>query len=207
MSISSDTEIIRAYYPHCAWPKLYYGVVTELAASIKARNILEVGVAFGYHAENILNSLSTVTYYGIDPYKAGYDKKDSHVASVCQLFSEPDGQQAVNRLYDVVRVKLSAYGTRAKLSRESSTYAAKRFLAGFFDLIFIDGNHTYDAVKSDLSAWWPKLKTGGIFCGDDYLWAGVKTAVDEFASANNQAVKFVAKKGTNYPIWFINKSS
>src|ERR1700691_739839 len=118
MPLLSDTEIIRMYFPYCTWPALYYGVVTELATSMKARNILEIGVAFGYHAENILNTLGEITYYGVHSYQAGYDDKDPHVAIVCQLFHEPDGQRAVNRLYNVVREKLSVYGERVKLYRE-----------------------------------------------------------------------------------------
>ena len=37
----------------------------------------------------------------------------------------------------------------------------------WFDLIFIDGDHTYPQVKKDIVASFGKLKTGGIFCGDD----------------------------------------
>ncbi len=30
-----------------------------------------------------------------------------------------------------------------------------------FDLIFVDGDHSYDAVKKDVEDWWPKLAAGG----------------------------------------------
>ena len=50
-------------------------------------------------------------------------------------------------------------------------------------------------MRDDIAAWWPKLKPGGLFAGDDYgalpvqminfgqglLSFGVKQAVDEFA--------------------------
>jgi predicted O-methyltransferase YrrM len=207
MSIASDMEIVQAYLPRCNWPRLYYGVVAALAEEIQAHAVLEVGVAFGYHAENILGSLKSVRYYGVDPYKAGYDENDVHEASVRQLFQESDPQRAVDRLYRVVKRKLNAYGGRAKLYRGPSVEAADRFESNFFDLIFVDGNHTHDAVKMDLVAWWPKLKPNGILCGDDYVWPGVKQAVDEFALASSIAVRLVAKTGTNYPIWIIRKPS
>ena len=48
------------------------------------------------------------------------------------------------------------------------------------DMVFIDGNHSYDAVKADIEAWLPKTKK--MICGHDYgdpLAPGVKQAVDE----------------------------
>ena len=36
------------------------------------------------------------------------------------------------------------------------------------DYLYIDADHTYEAVTSDLRAWWPHLKTGGLIAGDDY---------------------------------------
>jgi predicted O-methyltransferase YrrM len=50
------------------------------------------------------------------------------------------------------------------------------------DLVFIDGDHHYEHVKSDIQAWLPHIKPGGVLCGHDYgyeKWAGVKQAFDE----------------------------
>ena len=205
MPVSTDGEIIRANLARCAWPPLYYGVVQHLAETIGAKTMAEIGVAYGYHAESILSALKNMTYYGIDPYLVGYDPKDIFVRDVGRLFNEAGPQRAMDRLHAAVKQNLRAYGHRAKLHRKTSIEAAQSFADGFFDLIFIDGDHTYDAVKADLAAWWPKLKIGGIFCGDDYVWPDVKRAVDEFASAHGRVVKFAVKAGTNYPIWTIAK--
>ena len=48
---------------------------------------------------------------------------------------------------------------------------AEAFESEVFDVVFLDGDHSYEAVKQDLNAWWPKLKSGGLFCGDDYHYA------------------------------------
>ena len=49
------------------------------------------------------------------------------------------------------------------------------------DLIFIDGDHSYEAVRADVEAWIPKVKDGGIVVLHDIGWAeGVKRAVKEF---------------------------
>lgn len=59
--------------------------------------------------------------------------------------------------------------------------ASKRFKDGSVDMVFIDADHEYGAVKEDLEAWWPKVKIGGALGGHDYHPSfGVIKAVDEF---------------------------
>ena len=52
------------------------------------------------------------------------------------------------------------------------------------DLVHIDAGHEYGSVISDLRAWWPLLRSGGILLGDDYYtggeWPGLRRAYDEF---------------------------
>lgn len=58
------------------------------------------------------------------------------------------------------------------------------------DMVFIDGNHDYDAVMADLNAWYPKTKR--IICGHDYQsegFPGVSEAVDEFFGDRAYPVK------------------
>jgi predicted O-methyltransferase YrrM len=48
------------------------------------------------------------------------------------------------------------------------------------DLLFIDADHSYSAVKADLSAWAPKVRSGGWIVLHDWGWAeGVQRATAE----------------------------
>lgn len=62
-----------------------------------------------------------------------------------------------------------------------SISASKGFPDGFFDVVFIDGNHSYRAVRADILAWMAKIKRYGILMGHDYdrHWPGVVRAVNE----------------------------
>ena len=60
--------------------------------------------------------------------------------------------------------------------------AASLFKNDSVDFCYVDAGHTYDAVTKDLTAWWPKIKPGSYFAGDDYTrgWPEVQQAVWDF---------------------------
>ena len=67
------------------------------------------------------------------------------------------------------------------IKRMRSVDAAKDFEDNSLDLVFIDGDHSYECCKEDIEAWWPKLKKGGVMLGHDYgpKHPGVIKAVKE----------------------------
>lgn len=98
--------------------------------------------------------------------------------------------------YQIARESVVEYKDRAVILRMFSSAAAARFPDEFFDFIYIDAGHEYQAVLRDLHTWWPRLKTGGMFAGDDFADAydtfpkssthtrmnwGVKSAVHNFS--------------------------
>ena len=77
----------------------------------------------------------------------------------------------------------------------------QQFQTDQFEMMFIDGMHDYDSVKSDIEKYWPKLKVGGYMCFHDYQkdWTGVIKAVDGFfgkPDALYDSVAVVQKKDT-----------
>jgi predicted O-methyltransferase YrrM len=53
-----------------------------------------------------------------------------------------------------------------------------QYLKGKVDMVFIDGDHSYEPVKRDINDYRPLVKPGGLLCGHDYGYY-VKQAVDE----------------------------
>ena len=93
--------------------------------------------------------------------------------------------------------------------RMTSEEAVKHFGDHSLDFVFIDANHSYEAVRGDIRFWWPKVKPGGICAGHDYLDGeiaegtfGVKKAVDEFVQSH-QLTLFVI--GEKWPTWYVQK--
>lgn len=62
------------------------------------------------------------------------------------------------------------------------------------DMVFIDGDHSYAAVKRDIETWKAKMKPGSLLCGHDSHWAGVKQALSELLPQ--------AQTAPNTSIWF-----
>jgi hypothetical protein len=61
------------------------------------------------------------------------------------------------------------------------------FQDDFFDWIYVDANHTYEGAFSDLTLYFPKVKTGGYivcddYCDDDENYYGVKKAISQFCA-------------------------
>jgi hypothetical protein len=65
---------------------------------------------------------------------------------------------------------------------EISWQAADNFKDESVDFCYVDAGHSYEAVTNDLTAWWPKLRPGSRFAGDDYTkgYPGVQKAVWDF---------------------------
>lgn len=205
--IESDFMAIEMNKSSCSWFSTY-GIVPHLIQLSGSKSILEVGVAYGYHAEFILNSLPHISYTGVDPYLAGYDPHDIFCQDVQRLMGEVDQQVAMDRLYAVVEYKLNKYDSRAKLMRKKSEEGAISLPNHSVDLIYIDGDHTYEGVMKDLNSWWDKVNhQSGVICGDDFSWLGVKKACDDFFNSKNLQYSLIKKNGYEHiPVWYYDFS-
>lgn len=62
-------------------------------------------------------------------------------------------------------------GDRAVIHCGTSAEVLTTFPDGYYDWIYIDGDHSEAAVRADLELAWRKVRAGGIIAGDDYGWA------------------------------------
>lgn len=82
--------------------------------------------------------------------------------------------------HDIYKIFCSNMGDRKFTAlRMSSVEASTTFDDQSCDVVYIDMEHTYDAVKQDIACWLPKIKQNGILAGHDYDWPEVKRAVLE----------------------------
>ena len=148
---------------------------------------VEIGVHLGDFSQAILDKTNPKKLYLIDPWKnetstlyhdtwyggVGQSEMDSRHQKVCLRFSK-----TINSGQIVICKNSSASVLR---SMEDNT----------LDWVYIDGNHMYNFVKTDLELALAKIKPGGYIAGDDYRepknisqddpWdGGVKKAVQEF---------------------------
>jgi len=89
------------------------------------------------------------------------------------------------------------YGSRLKAMEGLSYDVADQIADCSVDLVFIDADHSYEAVKKDIKKFTPKLRPGGILCGHDIDYPGVNRAVNEMIPLYDVGPNFVwIKKGT-----------
>ncbi len=71
--------------------------------------------------------------------------------------------------------------TPAIMHEGDSAETAKKFDDNSLDAVYIDAGHDYQEVLGDIVAWLPKVKPGGVLCGDDYGidFKGVTEAVNQ----------------------------
>jgi hypothetical protein len=104
--------------------------------------------------------------------------------------------------YAKTKAAVSSFNGRAVIHRAKSLCAARKIPDGL-DFVFIDADHSYEGCSTDIAAWAPKLKPGGLLSGHDYdntdypQW-GVKRAVDEYVAANGLKLEL----GENFT-WFV----
>lgn len=108
-------------------------------------------------------------------------------------------------------INLSKRDQRVEVIKDFSPGASSKFEDNFFDFVYIDADHTENAVYLDLKAWWEKVRFGGVLAGHDYvnvtLPCGVKfgviEALNRFTKENN--LELHVDQEMPWRDWFIVK--
>jgi predicted O-methyltransferase YrrM len=146
----------------------------EITAHVKYaassnETIVEIGVLNGHTTKFILEN-TKANVYGIDPIIP--DSMDSAL-----IGSEDKINELVTKFSNFTFIKDYSYNVVKNWDKK-------------IDYIFIDGDHTYDAVKQDFEQWYPHVKVGGIISihdssanrGGPSFWPGPSKLADELIS-------------------------
>jgi hypothetical protein len=123
------------------------------------KSIVEIGCWKGRSSKALLEGCPGKVWC-VDHFKGNADAK----------FSTPERAER-EKVYEKFMENVGHY-PNLEIMKTSSEDAAQMFNTDT-DMVFIDGNHSYDAVKRDIELWLPKCKK--LICGHDYneVWKAV----------------------------------
>lgn len=144
----------------------------------------EIGVWKGDFSNVILRNWRGKQLTLVDAWKAPKDYKDR------KNLSDADFEHVHRSV-----VRRYRGNERVVINRNWSIDAANDFPPFSLDWVYIDANHSLEAVVQDLKTWYPKVKPGGFLTGHDYCHyqdhislIEVKKAVDMFAEVYSMDV-------------------
>jgi hypothetical protein len=182
IKFKNDINIVEIEYIDSAIMKTRTDVVSQLN-HFKFQIMIEIGVGNGDFALNVLNNWETfIKYYGIDPWKHQDNYNDA--SNVSDKEQEEIHEEAVK--------KLKNFGNRVEFIRQNSKDAVNMFEDESIDFIYLDSRYDYCSVWKNLILYYPKLKCGGLFGGNNFLSVVeqflIKSDHDYSICANGQKV-------------------
>jgi len=141
--------------------------------------IIEIGTYKGYYARKILDIIKPEKLYVAD---ISYDLFEK------SLF---DAELQTDKLI---------------IKKGLSWDISNSFDDNFFDIAYIDADHSYESVVKDINAIYPKVKKGGYIIFNDFTsWShyesipyGVYRAVCEFVKDKNLPIKYLSLESSGY---------
>ena len=185
------------------WGSIYYGVLTKVINDNNYKVVAEIGIGYGTHAKYLLKTTNIDKLILVDPTQ--YYPNDGFAQDIMNKEAEIPGNN-FNELYDLINKELAPWNDKYTWFRKESLAITNEEVPDeSLDCVFVDGDHSYEAVIKDLPFWWKKVRKGGQLLGDDYWMSQVAKAVHEFAECNNLQVNFLYKEGSSYKIFSFTK--
>ena len=208
-----DNFKYKEYWRKAGLKKYYGQIFVDLVKQQKPKNFLEIGVFTGVTARNVCELLYLINnkdffYLGIDLFEDFHEAISDEVVPEFlvkkQNFSNPLKSLVYNFL---LKEKLNSLGSVSKFLKKfqnnielkkgnSLTILPKTDLK-IFDMIFVDGGHSYETVKFELDIILKSIKDNCLVVCDDYSLqeaTGVKKAIDESVRENSFNFKVVANR-------------
>ena len=184
-------------------------IFLKILNTVKPKIFLEIGVFTGVNAMNICENLYALynhdfKYVGLDlfeDYNKEYDAEivPSSVRNLQQSFSNPFKHFYYNiikkeKLNSIASVQnfLKKYKKNVSLIKGNTKKTLKELDISNFDMVYVDGGHSFDTVYFELNYLLDNLKKNCFILCDDYLHdeaKGVKEAIDKTIRERNLNIK------------------
>lgn len=158
---------------------------------------VEVGVHLGEFAASFLSRWRGFAMTLVDPW----ENLPGYVDRIAGRDRQADYEECKKR------IRAATKSAVVEMLRETSRNAVERFRDSQLDFFYIDGDHSPASVIFDVLSWWPKVASGGVLAGHDWLneWRpGVEAAVRSVADPLGLPI-FIVPDNDFAGSWYIYK--
>ena len=150
------------------------------------KNILEIGSYEGRSAIFFLKNFSGSNITCVDTWSGSDEHKDINFRLIEKNFDLNTSFYQLNNI--LMKNKMT-----------SNEFFKKNY--NYFDLIFIDGDHSTDQIEIDLINSWNVLKKGGFLVIDDYMWWYYKDLKKNPSTPINNFIKKNIRNISKLIVW------
>jgi len=203
----------KEYWRKASLRKYFGQIFIDIVNQQKPKNFLEIGVFTGVTARNVCELLSLINnkdffYLGIDLFEDFQESIKNEVVPEFlvqkQNFSNPLKslvynfllKEKLNSLKSVSKF-LKKFENNIELKKGNSLIVLPKINLKIFDMIFVDGGHSYETVKFELEIILKNIKDSCLVVCDDYSHneaTGVKKAIDETVLQYSYNLKVIANR-------------
>ena len=162
-------------------------MLRRLLAKRRPKVVVELGSWLGLCTTLLLEETeeSGAAVFAVDPWDAAFLRSDETLHR--QYARDPTAVRILDTvpLYDTFLVNVWPYRQRCFPMRMTSGegLAAIARLGAPVGMVYVDADHSYDAVRADLRACAAHFPDA-LLCGDDWQWPAVQRAVTDHAASH-----------------------
>ena len=159
-------NLIGRHCPQYKWfGNLSHHINIPLLDLIDGDIYVEIGVHYGHSLSSIGYAFSNKTLIGIDLFDQEWFKKHGSVIDdVYKLVEDNIDKFSPSDKNNEFHLIKGDSRNRYTLQKLEDCLNNRKI-----DLLYIDGEHTVEAVKSDFELYFPLVKSGGLIVFDDYF--------------------------------------
>ncbi|MDX1683707.1 MAG: class I SAM-dependent methyltransferase [Saprospiraceae bacterium] len=132
-------------------------LVSGIIKDLNARKMIEIGAYKGEFAREILSRCSSIEdYVMVDPWQPLTD------------WNKPLNTERISNAQKVAQTNTSQYEA-CRMIKAKFIEATRKgvFQGNYFDVAYVDGDHTLKGITIDLICLWPLISEKGVIMGDD----------------------------------------